>query len=336
VAGRPQAVLLTGLRYEFDWAAYLSSCFLRIPIWLRTETQDQAFRRSFLKALARHVAYRFAYWPVSKALVIGRLNGEHYRRHGLGARRQISSPYCVVDRYADLSPEKRESMRHTLRSSLTIAPRKTVLLFCGKLQPKKNPMLLLDALAALPTQVGANYAALFVGAGELEIPLRVRARELPHIQVIFAGFQNQTQLAPWYLASDILVLPSRQMGETWGLVVNEALLAGCGVILSQHVGCHADFSVLPSVRVFDGTIADFVHILRRHPPQAGIGDGDEVRRRYSVTAAAAGLRRALEMLEPHTQCSAVNRTTRAPIQSADAVSAGVPGEAGRRGIVQTK
>jgi len=30
-----------------------------------------------------------------------------------------------------------------------------------------------------------------------------------------------------------MVLPSRRAGETWGLVVNEALQAGCAVIVSE-------------------------------------------------------------------------------------------------------
>ena len=30
----------------------------------------------------------------------------------------------------------------------------------------------------------------------------------------FAGFVNQSELVDWYLAADILVLPSRQAGET--------------------------------------------------------------------------------------------------------------------------
>ena len=38
------------------------------------------------------------------------------------------------------------------------------------------------------------------------------------------------------------------MGETWGLVANEALQAGCSVIVSEAVGCHADFDGLERFR----------------------------------------------------------------------------------------
>ena len=39
--------------------------------------------------------------------------------------------------------------------------------------------------------------------------------------------------------ADALVFPSVQ-GETWGLVVNEALQFGLAVIASDHPGCVAD------------------------------------------------------------------------------------------------
>ena len=45
----------------------------------------------------------------------------------------------------------------------------------------------------------------------------------------------------WYLAADVVVLPSRRAGETWGLVANEAMQAGCAVVVTEAVGCAADF-----------------------------------------------------------------------------------------------
>ena len=42
---RPRAVLLSQFLYDFDLAVYLSCLRLRIPIWIRHETQDEAFPR---------------------------------------------------------------------------------------------------------------------------------------------------------------------------------------------------------------------------------------------------------------------------------------------------
>ena len=57
--------------------------------------------------------------------------------------------------------------------------------------------------------------------------------------VRFAGFLNQTQIVSAYVASDALVLPS-DGGETWGLVVNEAMSCGLPCIVSDRVGCGPD------------------------------------------------------------------------------------------------
>jgi glycosyltransferase involved in cell wall biosynthesis len=53
------------------------------------------------------------------------------------------------------------------------------------------------------------------------------------------GFKNQKALSPFYHCADLLALPSR-FGETWGLVVNEALHHGMPAIVSDAVGCAPD------------------------------------------------------------------------------------------------
>ena len=57
--------------------------------------------------------------------------------------------------------------------------------------------------------------------------------------VVFAGFKNQTELPEFYTVSDLFVLPSG-FGETWGLVVNEAMCFRLPVIVSDAVGCSSD------------------------------------------------------------------------------------------------
>ena len=291
--GRPSAILLTGLAYEYDWAAYAAACLLGIPIWIRTETQDRAFVRPRWKTGLRWIAYSLAYLPVRRALVIGRLNAEHYRRHGGAPERQIRSPYCVVDRFSCLSEAQRREIRNELRARLEIPAHATVLLFCGKLQPKKNPLILLEAIGAMSPMEREGYALLFVGTGEQETLLRQRAAQLPGARVVFAGFQNQTEIAQWYLAADILVLPSRQMGETWGLVVNEALMAGCRAVVSSHVGSHADFAALRSVQIFDGEVHGLLQCLRGPSERVSVEQQRAFMDGYSVAAASEGIAQAL-------------------------------------------
>lgn len=306
-SNKPSAVLLTKLRHQFDWAAYSSALLLRIPIWLRMETQDAAVARGAVKSLIRGAAYRAAYFPVARAFPIGLLNRSHYRRHGFREEQLSASPYCVVDRFAGWSPAEKESRRDRLRQELLIPPEKTALLFCGKLQEKKNPQLILDAMAGMAPLERQSFAVIYVGTGALEPALRAQSASLPDVQTIFGGFKNQTELPDWYLASDALVLPSRQMGETWGLVANEALLAERRLILSRHAGCHADFMHLPSVRVFDGSRQGLIESLRSLPAEASAQGARHFLRAYSVAAAAEGIAAALNLPPARTVSSAASQ-----------------------------
>ena len=62
-------------------------------------------------------------------------------------------------------------------------------------------------------------------------------------ECVSSGFVNQSGLPEVYCASDVLVLPSEY--EAFGLVVNEAMLCGCPVTVSDRVGARLDL-------VFDG------------------------------------------------------------------------------------
>ena len=57
-------------------------------------------------------------------------------------------------------------------------------------------------------------------------------------RVRFLGFVNQTQLPAIYTSADLLVLPS--VYDAFGVVVNEAMLCGCPVVVSDRVGAGRD------------------------------------------------------------------------------------------------
>jgi glycosyltransferase involved in cell wall biosynthesis len=57
-------------------------------------------------------------------------------------------------------------------------------------------------------------------------------------KVKFLGFVNQSQLSSIYRAANLFILPSDY--EPFGVVVNEAMLCGCPVIVSDRVGARAD------------------------------------------------------------------------------------------------
>ena len=245
---RPAAVLISQFLYEADLFTYLSCLLLRIPIWIRHETQDEAFLRKPWKRILRALAYRIIYREVAHAFFVGQLNREHLLRYGMKEGELSFAPYCVDSPFPEMNAASKAASRREMRAKLGISDEETVVLFSGKLIPKKAPDLILEAFSRLSAERRAATRIVFLGSGIMLDALKKTAEQFPG-RVIFAGFVNQRDLPGYYLAADMLVLPSRRMGETWGLVVNEALHAGCGVIVSNAVGSHREFGDWERVRV---------------------------------------------------------------------------------------
>ena len=112
----------------------------------------------------------------------------------------------------------------------------------GKLEAKKNPLLLLEAFKLVQLQ---GVSLLFVGSGHLEAQLKNYVEDDAYLaqSVYFASFQNQSQMPRSYAIADLLVLPSFGHGETWGLAVNEAMCMAVPAIVSSHVGCGQDLVI---------------------------------------------------------------------------------------------
>jgi glycosyltransferase involved in cell wall biosynthesis len=126
--------------------------------------------------------------------------------------------------------------RGSLRSSWGATARDAVILFCAKLQPWKRPLDLMQAFF----KTGLSDALLiFAGDGPLRSDLENEAAKLGISErVRFLGFVNQTELPAIYTSADLMVLPSVYDG--FGVVVNEAMLCGCVVVASDHVGAARD------------------------------------------------------------------------------------------------
>jgi glycosyltransferase involved in cell wall biosynthesis len=195
--------------------------------------------RSFVLDLIYQLLFR----GVSIGLPVGRANARWYEANGITGDRLIPSPHYVDNAAFAAASEALAPQRAELRRRWAIPPEAFCFVFAGKLQAKKHPLDLFKALDHL-VRSGTDVVVhlLVVGTGDLEPDCRtaVAAGNLP---VSFAGFLNQSEMPAAYGAADALVLPSDH-GETWGLVVNEAMACGLPAIVSDLVGCAEDL-VLP-------------------------------------------------------------------------------------------
>ncbi len=104
-------------------------------------------------------------------------------------------------------------------------------LFVGRFgEPRKGLAVLMDAIALLRSQ-GRDVVAEVVGAGPAE---RFAARA-GRIGVRFLGRLSDAELARCYRESDVFCAPSLG-GESFGMVLVEAMAAGCPVVASDIPG----------------------------------------------------------------------------------------------------
>ncbi len=109
------------------------------------------------------------------------------------------------------------------------------LLGVGRQIAKKNWDILIKAFYISSAEITADWGLVLVGDGP-EAPRLKQTVAQSNGKVIFLPFQDQETLCQFYSAAECLVLPS-SYGETWGLVVNEAMACRLPVIVSRECGC---------------------------------------------------------------------------------------------------
>lgn len=225
-----------GYSYLTLWLAIVAATLRGIPVLVREE-QTLLHERPWPKRWLRAAVLRALFSKVH-GLYIGTNNREFFARYGILTHRLHFVPYCVDNATLQQQAASLAGRRQELRARFGIAAdTRPVVLFVGKLIPKKLPLLALEAFARVRRDLPC--ALLVVGEGELEDAMRSRVASEGIPDVHFAGFLNRGEIAQAFVAADLFVLPSG-LHETWGLVVNEAMNFALPVVVSDKVGCAPD------------------------------------------------------------------------------------------------
>lgn len=235
---RPDALLLLGYSHPLYRAAFWQAQRLRLPVLFRAEVTDYSTSRSPFKSVVRDRVLHLFYERCAALMYIGKNARSHFSRLGCPDERLFFSPYCVDTISFQSDEAAREQLRNATRAALDLDNDRQVIIFCGKLAPHKGPDIALQAIKRLPQEVRSQVTLTYLGDGGMRDTLQTLATTDPMVDARFLGFQNQHQLSQYYHAADLLVLSSH--GETWGLVVNEALHHGLPCVVSDAVGCAPD------------------------------------------------------------------------------------------------
>jgi glycosyltransferase involved in cell wall biosynthesis len=228
----------------------------KIPLYFRGDSTllDEPAGFSIKKAL-RRLLLQWVYQHVDFVLSPGTASDAYFLNAGLTKTQIIRAPHAVDNvRFSGteapdaLSTYERRSQNW--KKELSIAEDAKVFLFAGKLEAKKDPELLVNAFVKIHQQY-PNIHLIMVGNGILEEEIKKTTSppqpsagkfnsSTPSTPITFLPFQNQSIMPVVYRLGDIVVLPSRGPGETWGLAINEAMACGRPVIVSDKCGAAAD------------------------------------------------------------------------------------------------
>lgn len=231
----PELVIVTGWNESLLVVAQMITRVSGRKLLVRGDSNALRMRRAHVR-----VAHRLLMRAPHAFVSVGRSNTSFYRRCGVQEQRIFPGAHFVESKRMLAMAEVHGNERAQLREARGFGDDDVVLLFSGKHVPFKRPKLLIEAAAKLRAN-GASVKVLYAGSGELTHQLVEAARELD-VPTHFEGFLNQTELWRAYLSADVFVLPSDN-GETWGLVVNEAMLFGLPVLVSNEVGSRHDLVV---------------------------------------------------------------------------------------------
>lgn len=115
--------------------------------------------------------------------------------------------------------------KENIRKRLGIGEEKVVLSI-GQFIHRKGFDVLLNAVKRIDKTIGVYI----VGGIPTEEYLQLQ-RELELNNVHFVGFKTKTELAEYYAAADVYVMPTRE--DIWGLVINEAMAYGLPIVSSD-------------------------------------------------------------------------------------------------------
>ena len=241
------AIVISGNTSPTELLA-IAWCKLRgIPYCLEADGAFPGSGRG-LKELIKTQAVRGAAMYLSTCRELDK----YYLHYGAEAQRIRRYRFSSLGE-TDILPQcpSREE-KNAIRGELGIQEEK-VLLSIGQFIPRKGIDLLLQAANGMDKRIG-----IYIIGGTPTEEYLTFARENDLTSVHFVPFQEKEALKRYYIAADAFVLPTRE--DIWGLVVNEAMAFGLGVVTTDR--CNAGLELIQNGKNGFLVPTEDVHALR--------------------------------------------------------------------------
>lgn len=230
---RPDVLNITGY---FDWAQVLLMFYARwkgVKVVISSESSSADHSRSAWKESIKKVIVNRA----NAFFCFGKTSAEYLESLGVAKSAIKVQNAAVIDE--QVIRQRYDDAKKALSENGAANSGSRSFVYVGRLAQEKNLNALVQAFANVVKETGSDWKLLFVGDGPERSSLEKLAGDSGiSDRVTFAGGFPWYQVPGWLAQSDVLVLPSKS--EPWGLVVNEAMVCGMPVIVSETCGCAAD------------------------------------------------------------------------------------------------
>jgi glycosyltransferase involved in cell wall biosynthesis len=235
IKGRYDAIFVHGWNSFSNCLGMLTAILTRTPILMHG---DNSFMGEMLKPgwkrFLKRIIFGFLFQFPKAFLYMGEEDKKFYEYYGVRPNKLIFMPFACDNKY--FFEAKTNINREAERAKRGFG-KSTVILFSGKLVPRKRPMDLLLAYEKLQKKY-KDLALAFMGDGMLRKNLEKYVEKHAIPSVHFLGFKNFTEMPVYYALADIFVLSS--FNEYWGMVINEAMCFGLPVVVSDTTGAIPD------------------------------------------------------------------------------------------------
>ncbi len=237
--GKFDAVWLHGYWSINSILTMIAAKVLRIPVLVRVDSTLSDHPRSSFRLAIKRLFFSIMKHFIHAVLPVSTMN-RCYWAHYLGPDfPSFMVPYAVDNKYFQKMAAEASRSREEFRQQLSLEQDRPVILFASKLLVRKRCIDLIDAYLGIKLTPGSKRPyLLIVGDGSERAACEARVRAAGEADVRFLGFQNQSQLAPFYDLCDVFVLPSAR--DSFALTVNEVMNAGKAIIVSDDMGTQPD------------------------------------------------------------------------------------------------
>lgn len=187
-------------------------------------------RRGIVDDLIRIVMRKNDYFLSS-----GAETDRYFQYYGVPASRIFHYRFACMDEEELRKARALRMQKEVLRRKLGM-PDRPVLFSVGQQIHRKGYDILARAM------IGLEHMELYIAGGESEAKVAALIQRHRLHNIHFIGFKTKEELAAYYAAADLFVLPTRY--DIWGLVINEAMAYGLPIISSDRCVAAMHFQAL--------------------------------------------------------------------------------------------